>query len=444
MSGIPSQSEIQLQWKNAVAILETLRAVADGTIAGAGGKIDALMQVLEGEYTPSSLSAAAIDFRAGLSALVSPATAQRFIVPCLREYGDIITAGSGYKDINQIKRSIYEYFISNSLSVKSRSITFDTTATLGGTNVGNGSILRLTVDENDMPIESCYVETKRFRCRADQSTGATKEAEQFEHLGSSSSYDFLLRTTFGSGETARVKVTAKHAGSGDGGSMLRNGSFEQYTSGGTPKFLGWTETLGGAQLNQDTTNTYRGYPGIGTPASLKITGGGGQVTVTQPLTAMNTTRLDAERPYFLRVMLNKTIGTASGGTVTLRLGAATAAISIASLGSGWQELRIALDANCWPRAFNAAPFTVSLDWSSSSSGYLLVDDMIFCPWDQIDGTYWVIRQAAATPVAWALDDTLEFTDTGGAAATAKIQYWLWVAGLGYLPTDASPTFTDPA
>ena len=49
-----------------------------------------------------------------------------------------------------------------------------------------------------------------------------------------------------------------------------------------------------------------------------------------------------------------------------------------------------------------------------------------------------------TPVAWALDDTLEFTDTGGAAATAKIQYWLWVAGLGYLPTDASPTFTDPA
>ncbi len=70
--------------------------------------------------------------------------------------------------------------------------------------------------------------------------------------------------------------------------------------------------------------------------------------------------------------------------------------------------------------------------------------MIFCPYDLVDGTYWVLRPTATTYAAWLVDDTLVFTDSESSPQDAgKIQYWLFRSGLGYLPTDASPTFTDP-
>src|SRR5690606_24928227 len=96
-------------------------------------------------------------------------------------------------------------------------------------------------------------------------------------------------------------------------------------------------------------------------------------------------------PYFLRVMLNKTIGSASGGTVTIRMGSQSASVTIASLAANWAELNITVGSSCWPRNFNVDPFDIEIEWSSSTSGYLLVDDVIFCPWDLIDGTYWLLR-----------------------------------------------------
>jgi hypothetical protein len=88
---------------------------------------------------------------------------------------------------------------------------------------------------------------------------------------------------------------------------------------------------------------------------------------------------------------------------------------------------------------------VEIEWASASSGYLLIDDAIFAPLDQIDGTYWFLRATASTHTPWLVDDILSFTDTGGAPATGQIQWWLWVSGFGYLPsTTGTPSFTDPA
>jgi hypothetical protein len=177
--------------------------------------------------------------------------------------------------------------------------------------------------------------------------------------------------------------------------------------------------------------------------SLKIASGGGTVTLKQPLTSMRVRRLDPTTPYFLRIMVNATAGSASGGNIVLRLGSKSITTSIASLSAGWNEIVLSTGQNCWFRQFNEEPMDVEIEWASSSSGYLLVDDAIFAPWDLIDGTYWCLRQNAASPTAWRVDDTLEFTDTGGAPATGKIQWWLWVSGYGYLPSSGSPTFTDP-
>ena len=449
MSGAPTEAEIQAQWRAGIDIIETLRNHFDGTIAGAGGKLDTLTQILEGEYLPAEYTRLMGQVRAQASDMVSPAYASQVITPALFEYGKILAAdatyglGAGYRAPGDIFASLYDWFHDKSLSVTSRGITFDTTPTAGGSNVGNGTISRLTIDENAYNIESCTIEKKQFVCRADQNSGTEEHAETFEMIGEPSSFDSLLRGSFGSGDAARTVITSKHAGTGSGGSLLQNSSFSQYAAGSSPKFTGWTETAGGNHTSQDTTNFYRSHPNATTNASLKMTGSHGTLTVTQPLSAMRVRRLDPNTPYFLRIMVNKTIGSAVGGSVTLTMGGVSKTVTISALASGWAEITIDLNEDCWFKSFNQDAFSVAISWTSSTSGYLLVDDVIFSPWDLIDGTYWCIRQNAASPTSWLQDDILTLTDTGGAPGTGKIQYWLWVAGFDYLPTSGSPTFTDP-
>ena len=451
MSGTPTEAEIQTQWKNTVAILEAIRNFADGTMAGAGGKFDTLIQSLEGEYTPLELADFVNTTRSGLSTLITPSQATAALTPVMYEYARILATsatlgqGSGYRTPAELFRAIYEWFHANSLSVASRSISYDASVTAGGSNVGNGALTRLTVDENGYNLEACHVEKKMFRCRADQNSGTDKNAEVFEFVGTAASYDSLLRGAYGSGESQRTTIVSKHAGTGNGGSLLTNSSFSEYSATGTPKFTAWTESAGGAQVSQDTVNYYRTHPGAQTNASLKITGGSGIVTLKQPLTAMRVRRLDPNTPYFFRIMVNPTIGSASGGAIVIRVGSQSVTTNVSALSSGWNELTLPLTNVNWFRNFDQDAFDVEIEWSAAStSGYILVDDVIFAPWDLIDGTYWCLRGNAATHTAWAVDDTLTVTDAGGAPGTGKIQWWLFVSGFGYLPSSGSPTFTDPS
>lgn len=436
MSGTPTEAEVIAQWKAAVDLLENTRNYADGTVAPAAGLLDVLEQSLEGNYTPDALAGAGRRFRAGLSSLVSPARVQEFLTPLLFEYGGVI--GSGYRDTSRLMRALYEYMADGSVRVESRAITYDTSATAGAGNVGNGTMTRLTEDENGFNLEACHVETKLWRCRADQNSGTLEHAESWEHLGEDPSRDSLLRASYGSGVNARAFIRSRHAGAGAGGSLLRNSSFSTYDASGTPKFVGWTETSGSANIGQDTTNFYRSHPGASVDGSLQLSG---DALIKQTLASMRVSRLDPDRPYFFRVMVNPTVGSASGGSLVIRMGSQSTTLAVASMSVGWQEVIIAADQNTWFRNFNEDPFDVEIEWTGSSSGSLLVDDAIFTPYDLVDGTYWLLR-GGTTP--WLLDDTLEFTDTGGAPSTGKIQWYLWMSGLGYLPS-ATPavTFTDP-
>ena len=450
MSGSPTQAELQAQWRLAVDILEDARNYFDGTVALSGGQLDLLEQALEGDFVPARVANALARWRANASFLVSREMAQELLSPFVNEYMKLVTADpSAYTDIQSQWRAIYEHFRRNSLSVNSRAITYDTSATLGAGNVGNGTVSRLTVDEGGFSIENCTVEEKVWRCRQDMNSGAQEHAELFEVIGRPSSYDSLLVPSFGSGDAGRVTIFAAHAGTGDGGSKLNNSSFSTFnsTAAAADRFTNWSATIGGSStVTQDTTNYYRGSPGTTTPASMKITAGGsGTVTVKQTLSRAAVRRLDPETPYFLRIMVNKTIGAASGGSVTVRMGSKSTTSTIAGLGSNWVELAIAFTSDCWFRNFNENPFDIEIEWSTPTSGYLLVDDVIFAPWDWMDGTWWKIRATNTSNVPWKVDDTLSFTDTGGAPATGKIQYWAWIAFGLYLPSNnaGAETFTDP-
>jgi hypothetical protein len=450
MSGTPTEAEIQTQWRNVIGILETLRNHVDGTHAGAGGLWDTLLQSLEGEYTPTELANWAASVRSGCSDLLSPAVATQALTPILFEYANRIHSdasatqgfGSGYRTAAQIFRALYDWFVDKSYTVESRNITYDTSASTGASNVGNGACGRLTEDENGFNLEACHVEKKTLKCIADQNTGVQEQAEVFEIIGQPSGFDSVLRSSFGSGASANTTLVSKHAGQGSGGSLLTNSSFSEFDSTATPKFTGWTQTSGASNIAQDTGVYYRSHPGAQTNASLKLSG---NALIKQTLTNMRIRRLDVDTPYQFRVMVNKAAGSGSGGNIVIRMGSTSKTVALTALSSTWNEVILDFDQNLWPRDFNQDPFDVEIEWESASSGYLLIDDAIFAPLDQVDGTYWFLRGNNTTHTPWLVDDLLSFTDTGGAPATAKIQYWLWVSGFGYLPsTTGTPTFTEPS
>lgn len=430
MSGSPTETEVQTQWRNTVAILEYARAYADATLAG---QLDTLSQSLEGEYTASDLPGLASSFRANVSSLINPGTARALLTPVIFEYARLLDYGSGFRTVEEIMPALREHFVANSLSVRSRGLTFGSASAAGG-NVGNGTIVRLSVDRWGEDIESVTPEVKRLRCVADQNSGARENAELFEIMGEAESSDALLRGSFGSGASIRQTIEALHAGQGS--SILRNGSFATFNPSGTPKFTAWTETSGSANVAQEAGVGFRLVPGSTTLDSLRLNGA---AVLTQALT---TRTLSPTTPYRYRVMVNPTVGSASGGTLTIRLGSRSASLAVASMSSGWQELSIALNENSYLPNFQADPLTVTIEWASASSGYLLIDDVMLNPLTRVDGT-WLGIVGGATP--FLLDDEFTITDSGGAPGTGEINYWLWIAGLGYLPSVASSeTFSDPA
>lgn len=442
MSGTPTEAEVQSQWQKAIDILETTRNFADGTLAGASGKFDTLFQALEGEYLPQALTQFVTAYRSAMSAAVDPSQAATILGPVLLEYAPLIGFGGGYRDAELLARALYEHFNDNGYTVQSRAITYDTSATAGGSNVGNGAMSRLTTDENGYNLEGCHVETKIFRCRQDQNTGADENAELFEVIGEASSRDALLYGSYGSGDTANATIRSLHAGTGTGGSLLRNSSFQTYSASASPKFAGWDESAGGANIQQNTSAHYRTIPNSTDTHSLQITGGAGTVTIKQTLDSARRSRLDPDTPYFLRLMYNRETGSGDG-TLSLKIGQSTATSVALSAQTGWNELVIPAGSACWLRNSNEDPFDIEITLASSTTGYVLIDDVIFAPWTLIDGTYWALRGNAASHTPWLLDDTLTFTDTGGAAGTGKLQWWWWRAGLGYLPSAGTPTVADP-
>ena len=425
----PSRTEIETQWQNAVKVIEDTRADLDADLVS---NIDSLEQDLEGDYTPRGLVNWAAQMRSGASALVDGFASRIMLEPLIYEYGKLINSDA--RAVAGIMPDIYRYMHDNSLTVNSRDITYATPSYSG---TGNGSLRRLTVDENAYDLENCHVELKTARCMQDQLTGADKHAERFDLFGINAPKDGLDRTNHGSGRRLQG-MEAKHAGGGAGGSRLLNSSFTVYNASGTvtTMYRGWTLSTT-TSIGEDTSNTYRGHPGDGdVQRAIQI---GGAVTLTQTLRSIGV-RVNPNLPYFGRVMYNRQVGSGAG-TLTIRMGAQSNSV-VLSAQTGWNELAIAVDENLWPINWYEDDADFQLEWTHTS-GTVLLDDVWFGPWDFFDGTYWLLM-GGSTP--FKLDGEFTMTDTGGAPATAKIQYYNWLAGVGYMPsaTGGAETWADPS
>jgi hypothetical protein len=420
----PSLAEVETQISNVARIQDNLRQYC-GTTASTNfiDNQDTLVQSLETDYA-GSVTGALDGMRAALnSAVISGASVMN---PLFTTMGQVIDAPE--TDTQAIITRLYTYMIDNAYAVTSRGFTFGTPAA-GGSNSGDGSITRLTVDENGLDIENTTPELEKAEIVADQFSGSQEGEQVFQFIGSDPAIDQLKIA--GSGRVQNIRcVTSRD-------SVIGNASFTNYqgTTAVPTSITDWTVgTI--ADVEIDTTNFYVADPSDGgVPAALKFTG---NTDVAQAFTVRNVT-LDPFIPYKAHIWYNREVGTGDG-TLTFTFCGVSASVVLAAQ-TGWNKLEITVGQNCWFKNFNtsAADMQVKVELSGNTTGSVLVDSVIACPFSSFDGLYYLC-EGGQTP--FLVDDSFSWTDS---ATEAILQRFFWINFGRYLPhaTGGSVTWADP-
>jgi hypothetical protein len=349
------------------------------------------------------------------------------LAPLLREYGQVI--GCPETDIQRIFDRLFQYFITNAYTIASRNITLGAVTPAVG-NVGTGTIHRLYYDQDSQKIENVTVESKAMKCVSDGYSGATIHEEVFEFRGEDAERDLLKIT--GSGKVKNISALSGLTAS----NYLSNPSFDQYsgTIAVPTAITDWTPLSGVyTGLEIDQTNYYRNFRGASTPGSLKMKA---NETVTQKFSVRNL-QLNPNVPMFLQLAFNREVGTGDG-TITLTVGNKTVSVAMAAQ-TGWNTLVMPMSsAYQWFKLFNVTNPGISVQLSGRTTGYVLIDDIIFAPMTNFDGWWWAVVGGATK---FLRDDNFTTVDT---EVGSVLQTWFWRALGRYLPsTVGAPTWPDP-
>lgn len=439
----PTEAEIQTQLKNVVKIYDELKDFAEINATDNWLALeDAITQSLEGEFAPAVI-AAVKGSRASIATAMNAAPA---LEPILREYGRAINSPHAIDgSIDDVISDVYRWFVDSSQTVNSRELTYGT-VTASGTNTGNGTILRLTVDENNRRLEACHLEAKIARITRDANTGSDQHEEEFTVYGGDAGIDAL--NLAGSGIVRGLKcVSARN-------SLINNASFSQATGTATASGIAaptaitdWTVTTAIANLqivSADATggsqNIYRSFPGEVNEFALMFEA---TETISQDIDVAGR-ELDPATPYMLQVAYNRdatntSIATSGVGTLVIRMGTQTATATL-STASGWNVLRVSGGQGSWYENFKEDDLDIEIS-ATLTAGQLIIDDVLFVPYELIDGTYY---KAIGGRTRFLREDAIKWTDSQP-GTEAKINYWMFRGFGRYLPsaTGGGETVTDP-
>lgn len=426
----PSEAEIQTQWKQAVDILEEWRKFGQVNAKNFITMWDTAVQSLEGDFVQSALDSLGSIRNTLASGLTSQVVAT-VITPYLRMYARHVMNTPELVDPIEILSRLYIYFADNAKTVQTTTMTFNTPAA-GGGNVGNGTVLRVTTDQRNFPIESADAELKTAKCIADANTGAQKQEEVFQFYGAAPGRDSLEYS--GSGEVVQI------ANSSARDSLLLNPSFSQISGTITvpTDITSWVSsvTVNATNYQFSEATFYRDFPGDSTPRALQI-----KVTanLTQKLSVRRTV-LDPNTPYMLQLAWNRDAGAATG-TLLIRMGAQSNSVVLAAQ-TGWNILRTpsSFGQNNWYRQFDEQDLDITIEWTQTGGTGVFVDDVLFIPGRRFGNTYYFLVPNASAHAPNLKDDIFTWTDT---ETGAKVQRYLKRGFGAYLPSSGGPTFTDP-
>lgn len=420
---------------------------------GHATRADAALNDIEG--TPAQRARESIlDDRARIAAILDRQNVRAGLEPYLRQMGgpdaiDSPAFQAGSQD--DLWQDLYDYMVANSESVNSAEFTFGSPSA-GGSNVGTGSMVRLTVDENGFDLEGWWPDTYTATCEQDARQTGLAHVERWRIKGTASSEDPLARAGSGldSGPIEGVNGTITRR-------YVRNPSFNVFGGAavvGTPAapdtLDGWSGYSSLSNFEIDLDITYRPIPGDTLSASIRFTT---NETLEQDLVAVGGARLDSDVPYYVDVAVYRR--DECDGTLTVALGGVSRAVTMSTLtDDAWTVIRLVTTdgEDCWPKNFNANGLKLSFTLASRTTGSLHLDDITFAPFTRIGGgrdgrrgrgsmgTYVVFR-GGVTP--WVKGDVYTATDTAGGTRAVN-QHWFAWGERGYLPsvTGGSETWAD--
>ncbi len=438
----PTKLELVAMLKNACKALEIDWLHASQNADNFLDQEDTIIQALEMSSGNALNELAAMTTRrASLNAMISQSAVRQLLDPIIIEWGKLINAPETDPD-TILRPRMSDQFTTDSDSLQTRDITRGAPVA-GGSNVGDGELLRLTTDADGEPIESSYVEVKTFAITEDggqdANSGAERNSEIFAVAGSDREPDELQRTGSGLDATITCQTSQNRT-------VVQNGGFDRIsgTIGSPTGINDWTSsvTVDSTNYTFSEADIYQPKPrASSTRRALNI----------KALTATLTQRIDtgskslsADTPYFAQIAYNRSVGTADG-TLTLALGSSTGSVVLAAQ-SGWNVLRLTLGTGSWLKTFNEEGLDILVSRTLGTTGELLVDDLIIAPMTFVSegqgGGGWWAMVGGATP--FLLGDTFTVTDAF-ATSDAVVQKWLWrgYGDNGYLPSSAAPTITDP-
>lgn len=427
-----SEANVKSQIDAVIYLLEMQRQFGNANTPNVITQTDAVYAALQGITSPT-VARAVGEFRRANSNIISPIQGRKLLDTLLLDMA-IVKSYSETDPPAILRRLLHDYSQGTPVTIKDRNTTFGS-VTAGGSNVGSGTIYRLTKDPYDYPIQAVSPEVKTFTCIVDENGGANAGQEKFNYHGVDREPDNLL--VLGSGiniDTPRAKD------GGDSTGYLTNPSFSGTETAST--FNGWTITT--ITAAHDTTNYFRTYSGESTAGSIKLTGNG---TVSQPLTTARG-KFKADVPYFLAFRWNRSVGSAPANTtIDVDLGAQSSIIAITMTGaeSGWQTAVATMDKKLYYQNWAGTSAALTFTIGSQATGYTLIDDVQLWPMTRIDGIWYAILGGATPFIDGSEFDGDYFTFDDSVMTGAVKAYWLWqLYGVDcQLPNAASPTWADP-
>lgn len=433
-----TETEINDQWSKAVDLLQGALDYGDSTFLT---DVDTLVQALEGDFTAQTEQT--LEQIRGSVNNVLAFDAALLLWTVLRPYGRLLA--SPLSDPQALITRIYDYFVANNISIKSRGFTLASPAA-GGSNVGGGTLYRLTVDENGYTFENGRADAKTAEVIQDAFSGAQLHEETLQLRGGYTRGE-LLEYELGSGQLLDIQaLTHRNA------ATLQNAGFEVVTTAtavavGSPQALtaaptGWTLVSGTiGNLTASADDVVKKLSGESLP--LKINAAG-NFKLRQEL-SVNNVQLDGTAPYILGIWLRR-VSSATGNFKlafeNAATGTATQSITqaIGSLtNSTWTFVPVAIGTAWWFKNFNTARLAVSMELSSLATATVDFDGLVFAKGTFFDGSwYWLI--GGETPHKKA--DTFSWTDSDG--GLGKRQRHLARAYGRYLPHRANATQVSAA
>ncbi len=427
----PSEAELRAQLQNAVAFADNF--LTGNTLVA---DYDTYVESVESDFAQEQVAGATtVRSRAATGLEASP-----LISPVLTAYAHHIIK-TPERAVQAVIDRLDRHFIDTAQTVKSRGFVFGAPVAAGG-NTGDGTVNRLTVDEEGLDLENQFDDAKTAKVLSDENSGSDRHEEAFEFRGEAGGRDLL--DVRGSGALTRTQFKARTSNQ----SILQNPGFDQFAITATltaglsgplvagDEITGWTpDDITNFEVTQVAADQAKDVRGVTNPTAIRFFNNG---SLTQAFDRPeNRLVINPDVPYYVEVWVKRE--NSADGTFRITIGSKSQDFVVTTLANGvYNRVRLDLDADLWPINFNINDATVVLTWLSRTTGELVVDEKFFGPMQTFDASWYHISGGL---IKFVIDDEFNWADT--IASDSKIQKWFWRTFGRYLPHSGTPTLADP-